>query len=146
MFNALSDGRYRRELALFRHVGQPNGRPIHPRRGNARALGRGSGIFGIVTTQFVELHLPHVSMDLSAPVEPPAYLNGPMWPTALHDITDEGLREMFGRIGHDPQDPSKSGATRWEDFDERMGFIASFFRAYQRDPSLASDPSTDPSA
>lgn len=104
------------------------------------------GIFGIVTTRFVELHLPHVSMDLSAPVEPPAYLNGPMWPTALHDITDERLREMFVRIGHDPQDPSKSGATRWEDFDERMGFIASFFRAYQRDPSLASNPFTDPTA
>ena len=29
-----------------------------------------------------------------------------------------------------------SAATTWEVYDERMGFIAQFFPAYQRDPSL----------
>ena len=46
------------------------------------------------------------------------------------------LNELVRSYGHEWGKTDDSAATTWEVFDERMGFIAQFFRAYQRDPSL----------
>ena len=100
------------------------------------------GLFGIVTTRFVSLNLPHVRLDLCEPVPPPAYLDGARWPKVLDGIRDERLVEIYERIGHDPDDIEGTAARNWEDFNERMGYIAAFFRAYQRDPALQALPRT----
>jgi len=98
------------------------------------------GLFGIATTKFVQLDLPHVSLDLCDPVPTPDYLHGRMWPVELESIDDVGLAQIYRRIGQHPEDVEHSAARSWEDFDERMGFIAVFFRAFQRDPSLHAAP------
>jgi hypothetical protein len=94
------------------------------------------GLFGIVTTRFVHLELPEATLDLCRPVPAPAYLDGAMWPSALDAISDPGLVSLYDRIGQAPDDVDGAAARSWEDFDERMGFIAIFFRAFQRDPAL----------
>jgi hypothetical protein len=98
------------------------------------------GLFGIATTKFVQLNLPHLSLDLCDPVPMPEYLQGDMWPVELESIEDPGLERMYRRIGQHPDDIEESAARSWEDFDERMGYIATFFRAFQRDPSLHAAP------
>ena len=98
------------------------------------------GLFGIVTTRFVSLDLPNCRLDLCEPVPPPAYLGGAMWPSALDRLQDDHLVRLYARIGHTPDDVEESAARSWEDFDERMGYIAMFFRAYQRDPDLHTSP------
>lgn len=99
------------------------------------------GLFGIASTRFVQLHLPQTSLDLCDPVPCPDYLHGRMWPEPLDTIQDPSLERLYQRIGQDPQDVDGSAARSWEDFDDRMGFIAVFFRAYQRDPALHAFPS-----
>ncbi len=98
------------------------------------------GLFGIATTKFVQLDLPHLSLDLCDPVPSPDYLQGRMWPVELESIEDDGLGRLYQRIGQHPEDVQHSAARSWEDFDERMGFIAVFFRAFQRDPALHAPP------
>jgi len=94
------------------------------------------GLFGVITTRFVTLDIPEGSLDLSEPVPCPQYLHGERWPLALSKISDARLNALVRSYGHDWGMTDGSAATTWEVFDERMGFIAQFFRAYQRDPSL----------
>jgi len=94
------------------------------------------GGFGIVATRFVTLLLPHTELHLGRPLEPPAYLNGRQWPEVLDELDDPDLQELYAAFKHTPHDVQASAARSWEDFDERMGYIATFFRAYQRDPAL----------
>ena len=100
------------------------------------------GLFGVIATRFVTLDIPEGSLDLSEPVPYPQYLHGERWPLALSEISDARLNELLRSYGHEWGMTDGSAATTWEVFDERMGFIAQFFRAYQRDPSLRS-PMTD---
>ena len=94
------------------------------------------GLFGVITTRFVTLEIPEGSLDLSQPVPFPQYLHGERWPPALAEISDARLKSLAQSYGHEWQSTQGSAATTWEVFDERMGYIAQFFRAYQRDPSL----------
>ena len=96
------------------------------------------GLFGVIATRFVTLDIPEGSLDLSEPVPYPQYLHGERWPLALSEISDARLNELLRSYGHEWGMTDGSAATTWEVFDERMGFIAQFFRAYQRDPSLRS--------
>lgn len=98
------------------------------------------GLFGIATTRFVELELPDLTLDLCEPVPAPQYLDGELWPPVLDQIQDPGLVGLYQRIGQAPDDVSTSAARTWEDFNERMGYIAVFFRAFQRDPALHRRP------
>ena len=93
------------------------------------------GPFGILTTRFVQLHIPDGALDVSRDVPPPRYLGGSRWPADLDRLTDARLIALARRY-RQPLDGRRSAATSWEDFDERMGFILCFFRAYQQDPSL----------
>jgi hypothetical protein len=94
------------------------------------------GLFGVITTRFVTLEIPEGSLDLSDPVPLPRYLLGEQWPRALSEISDARLNALVRSYGHEWTAMDGSAATTWEVFDERMGYIAQFFRAYQRDPSL----------
>jgi hypothetical protein len=94
------------------------------------------GLFGVITTRFVTLEIPEGSLDLSHPVPLPRYLHGEQWPRALSEISDARLNALVRSYGHEWATTDGSAATTWEVFDERMGYIAQFFRAYQRDPSL----------
>lgn len=94
------------------------------------------GLFGVITTRFVTLEIPEGSLDLCDPVPLPRYLLGEQWPRALSEISDARLNSLVRSYGHEWTTMDGSAATTWEEFDERMGFIAQFFRAYQRDPSL----------
>ena len=96
------------------------------------------GLFGVIATRFVTLDIPEGSLDLSEPVPYPQYLYGERWPLALSEISDARLIALVRSYGHEWGRTDGSAATTWEVFDERMGFIAQFFRAYQRDPSLRS--------
>ena len=96
------------------------------------------GLFGVIATRFVTLDIPEGSLDLSEPVPYPQYLHGERWPLALSEISDARLIALVRSYGHEWGMTDGSAATTWEVFDERMGFIAQFFRAYQRDPSLSS--------
>jgi len=100
------------------------------------------GLFGVIATRFVTLDIPEGSLDLSEPVPCPQYLHGERWPLALSEISDARLIALVRSYGHEWGMTDGSAATTWEVFDERMGFIAQFFRAYQRDPSLRA-PMTD---
>ena len=82
------------------------------------------------------LEIPEGSLDLSDPVPLPRYLLGEQWPRALSEISDARLNALVRSYGHEWTAMDGSAATTWEVFDERMGYIAQFFRAYQRDPSL----------
>ena len=96
------------------------------------------GLFGVIATRFVTLDIPEGSLDLSEPVPFPQYLYGERWPLALSEISDARLNELVRSYGHEWGRTDGSAATTWEVFNERMGYIAQFFRAYQRDPSLRS--------
>ena len=100
------------------------------------------GLFGVIATRFVTLDLPEGTLDLSQPVPRPRYLHGDRWPLALSEISDVRLNELVRSYGHEWGMTDGSAATTWEVFNERMGYIAQFFRAYQRDPSLRA-PMTD---
>ena len=101
--------------------------------GDAMPLG---GLFGLIATRFVTLDIPEGSLDLSETVPCPQYLHGERWPLALSEISDVGLNELVRSYGHEWGLTDGSAVTTWEVFDERVGFISQFFRAYQRDPSL----------
>ena len=80
------------------------------------------------------------SWKLAATGAPPGYLGGEQWPTALRALRDPRLVELARAYGQDVDSARRSNATSWEHFEERMGYIFCFFRAYQRDPALRGLP------
>jgi hypothetical protein len=94
------------------------------------------GLFGIITTRFVSLAIPDGDLDVCQDVPMPSYLAGRRWPAALDRLTDPRLLALARHYGQDLDDARHSNATSWETFDERMGYIFCFFRAYQQDPAL----------
>jgi hypothetical protein len=94
------------------------------------------GIAGILATRFVSIGIPDGDLDVCRAVPRPAYLSGRQWPDVLETIHDARVRDLLVSYGQPVDDVGESAASSWEDFDERMGFIACFFRAYQRDPGL----------
>jgi hypothetical protein len=98
------------------------------------------GVAGILATRFVSIGIPDGDLDVCRDVPRPSYLGGQQWPSALARIRDRRLRDLLLDYGQDLDDVSESDVPSWEDFDERMGFIACFFRAYQQDPALFALP------
>lgn len=98
------------------------------------------GVAGILATRFVSIGIPDGDLDVCRSVPRPSYLSGPQWPSVLQTIDDARVRALLVSYGQPVDDASESAAPTWEEFDERMGFIACFFRAYQRDPALFALP------
>ena len=99
-----------------------------------------SGHVGTLATLAVTLSLPEGEVRVSHDVAPPSYLGGEQWPAPLRALRDPRLVDLARAYGQDVDSARRSNATSWEDFDERMGYIFCFFRAYQRDPALRSLP------
>lgn len=92
------------------------------------------GIFGLVTTRFVSIMTPDGAVDVCRDVPRPAYLAGARFPQVLNPLTNPELSALALQFGQAlTDDVSASNALSWESYDERMGFIFTFFRAYQRD-------------
>ena len=102
----------------------------------------GRGLVGQAASAFVTVAIPDGSLMVTRDIPSPRYLDGAQWPAALAHLRDPALLEMAHRYGQDPESDRYANATSWESFEERMGFIFCFFRAYQRDPSMHRDPLT----
>jgi hypothetical protein len=92
------------------------------------------GVFGLVTTRFISIETPDGPLDVSRDVPLPSYLAGARYPRELDPLSNPDLVALAARFGQSiADDVSASNALSWESYDERMGFILTFFRAYQRD-------------
>ena len=98
------------------------------------------GLAGILGTRFVKITIPEGDLDVCQDVPRPRYLDGRQWPEALSELADRRLLDLLDDYGQDSASARHSNAPTWESFNERMGFIACFFRAYQRDDSLFQRP------
>ncbi len=92
------------------------------------------GLFGRITTRFVEVITPDGPLDVCRDVPIPGYLAGNRYPPVLAQLARAELCELADRFDH-ALDGNVIGsrATCWECYDERMGFIFCFFRAFARD-------------
>ena len=100
----------------------------------------GSGLVGRAASTLITLAIPDGDLMVTRDIPLPGYLEGAQWPAPLAHLHDPALVEMARRYGQDPESDRYANATNWETFEERMGFIFCFFRAYQRDPSLRRSP------
>jgi hypothetical protein len=100
----------------------------------------GKWFSAIVATSQMRLLLPECELALDRDVPPPHYLGGEMFPQPLRDLTDEEAAGLGQRFRQDLASASRSDAPDWENFEERMGFIFTLFRAYQCDPTLHAMP------
>jgi hypothetical protein len=92
------------------------------------------GLFGLVTTRFVHVVTPDGPLDVCRDVPRPSYLDGRRYPVALDQLTNEDLCELARRFHQSiGADVGSSDAATWESFEERMGYIFTFFRAFARD-------------
>ena len=92
------------------------------------------GLFGRIATRFVEVYTPDGPVDVCREVPCPSYLGGQRFPAVLDHLTQADLCGLAERFEHAlTVDVTGSAASTWECFDERMGFIFAFFRAYARD-------------
>ena len=92
------------------------------------------GVFGLVTTRFISIETPDGPIDVCRDVPCPGYLGGARFPSVLNPLRNADLVGLAARFGQSvAEDVSASNALTWESYDERMGFILTFFRAYQRD-------------
>ncbi len=92
------------------------------------------GVFGLITTRFVEVLTPDGPLDVCQDVPAPSYLQGRLYPLVLDHLTDPDLCDLATSFAHARNpDAAGSGASSWESYQERMGFIFAFFRAYARD-------------
>ena len=92
------------------------------------------GLFGLVTTRFVHVVTPDGPLDVCRDVPAPSYLVGRRYPEVLDRLVNVELCELARRFGHAiGDDVGASDAATWESFEERMGYIFAFFRAFSRD-------------
>ncbi len=89
----------------------------------------------LITGSFMVLDLPggalHLGRDLQAD-----------FPEALRQITSPALKDVLARIDPTPGSLQGSGALDWSDFEDRMHFIADFFRSHHDRRSLFDMPFT----
>jgi hypothetical protein len=111
-----------------------------------RAAIPGRSILAMAATAHLGIHVPEGVLRLDRDVPPPAYLNGPQFPAALCELADAEALDLAARFGQDPGSTRTSDAPDWEDYDERMGFIFSFLRAYQQDHAVFDLPPGTPDA
>ncbi|WP_137844202.1 hypothetical protein [Microbacterium sp. 2FI] len=99
------------------------------------------GVFGLVTTRFVRIVTPDGELDVCEDVVVPGYLAPDAFPLPLMQLEDPDLCALCDRFGQSHEaDVAASNSLVWEDFDDRMGFILTFFRAYQRDERFFAVP------
>jgi hypothetical protein len=92
------------------------------------------GPFGLITTRFVSIVTPDGPLDVCRDVVAPGYLAPDLFPIELAELQHPELCALCERFEQSTSTESiGSRAWSWEDYDERMGFILTFFRAYQRD-------------
>lgn len=90
----------------------------------------------VITDHLMTLHLPGSSVlrlgrDLPGPFS-----------EALRHISNTRLKEMLARVDLTPDSLIGTGADDWAIFQDRMHFIADFFRAYQEHQRLFDAPFT----
>lgn len=92
------------------------------------------GPFGLITTRFVSILTPDGPLDVCRDVVAPGYLAPDLFPVELVALEHPELCALCERFDQSTGTSARgSRAWSWEDYDERMGFILTFFRAYQRD-------------
>jgi hypothetical protein len=90
----------------------------------------------VITDHLMTLHLPGAEvLRLGRDVRR-------QFPEALRQIFNARLREMLARVDQTPDSLIGSGADDWADFQDRIHFIADFFRAYQECQQLFDEPFT----
>ena len=62
------------------------------------------------------------------------------FPPDLESLEDPVLKEVVAAIDPDPESSRGTGTDDWADFDQRMHFIADYFRAYQQSPRIFDPP------
>lgn len=62
------------------------------------------------------------------------------FPPDLESLDDPVLQEVVASIDPDPASSRGTGTDDWADFDQRMPFIADYFRAYQQSPRIFDPP------
>jgi hypothetical protein len=65
------------------------------------------------------------------------------FPPVLKQITNTKLNVLLSKIDPTPDSLEESGAKDWGDFEDRIHFIADFFRAYHEHRPLYNSPFTD---
>lgn len=92
------------------------------------------GPFGLITTRFIHIETPDGPLDVCRDVAAPHYLDGELFPAVLAELVNADLCTACAGYGQSlGADAAASNTLSWEDFDDRMGYILTFFRAYQRD-------------
>lgn len=108
---------------------------------HVRAAIPGHSIVAIAATAHLGIRIPDGFLELDEDVPPPGYLNGAPFPPALTELEDPDLHELAERFGQDLGSAIHSDAPNWESYDERMGYIFTFLRAYQQDAAMFDMPS-----
>lgn len=99
------------------------------------------GLFGRIVTRFVDVYTPDGPVDVCREVPAPSYLGGPRFPAVLDHLAHADLCDLATRFEHAlTVDVAGSSATTWECYEERMGFIFAFFRAFARDTRFFDAP------
>ena len=109
-----------------------------------RAAIPGRWISAVVATSHMGLRVPQGLLELAHDVPPPAYLDGAQFPPELERLEDPDAVALATRFGQDLDSAASSDAPDWESYDERMGFIFTLLRSFQRDPSLFALPPGTP--
>jgi hypothetical protein len=130
-------GRAQRMFAANVSIGAAEQRVADP---YVRAAIPGRSLMAIVATAHLGIHLPDAALALDRDVPAPAYLGGPPFPAPLMELDDSDALALAAEFGQDPTSAARSHAPDWEIYRERMGFIFTFIRAYQRDPALFAMP------
>jgi len=82
------------------------------------------------------LHMPGAVLRLGSDVPGE-------FPPELRTIEHPGLTALLATIDPTPDTTSRSGATDWADFGERIHYIADLFRCWHARPELFTAPYTE---
>jgi len=109
-----------------------------------RAAIPGRWIVAVAATSHMGIRIPDGSLRLDRDVPRPAYLAGAQFPPELEHLTDSEALALAARFSQDGGSADDSDAPDWASYEERMGFIFTLLRSYQRDPSLFDLPPGTP--
>lgn len=90
-----------------------------------------------MTKRLQVLEIAGETLPLGAPIPPHPSSGGQLFPPPL-DSLDADVEAVFAAI--DQAAPGRNGAERWNDYDSRMAFIATLFRARQRTGLIGLNP------
>jgi hypothetical protein len=101
---------------------------------SAQALGQ-----RVVTEFGIKVPVGDRSLGVGKPFHP--RVGGGVWSPDLEILQDQRARRVWRKYSRAREDGSGSSASDWTVMDDRMNYIASFFRAWQQDPALREVPS-----